>query len=116
MSLVFTSSANNNGIVYEKGGSAFKPNTMAQGSMITNATTVYANRAGGGQNWFASGDYTAQKRRIAIGKNHNRVGVPNGAPSSNKSTDSHYRNSALARVRGGGSVAPKKKGANPGKA
>ena len=116
MSMVFTSSANNNGIVYEKGGSAFKPNTMAQGSMITNATTVYANRAGGGQNWFASGDYTAQKRRIAIGKNHNRIGVPNGAPSTYKSTDSHSRNSALARVRGGGSVAPKKKGANPGKA
>ncbi len=117
MSLVFTSSANNNGIVYQKGGSAFKPNTMAQGSMITNATAVYSNQSRASQNKFSSGDdYIAQKRRIAIGKNHNRVGVTNGAPSSNKSTDSHYRNSALARVRGGGSVAPKKKGANPGKA
>lgn len=116
MTLVFTSKANNNGFVYAKGGSAFKPNTMAQGSMITNATAVYANKAGGGKNWYGASDYTAQKRRIAIGKNHNRIGVANGQPSGNKSTDSHYRNSALARVRGGGAVAPKKKGANPGSA
>ena len=114
--MVFTSQANNNGLVYAKGGSAFKPNTMAQGSLITNATTVYANKAGGGKNWYGSGDYTAQKRRIAIGKNHNRIGVAKGEPSGHKSTDSHSRNSALARVRGGGAVAPKKKGANPGKA
>jgi hypothetical protein len=40
---------------------------MAQGSMIPNAIAVY-NKAGGGQNWFASGYYTAQKRRIAIDK------------------------------------------------
>ena len=116
MFLVFTSQPNNNGITYSKGGSPFKPNTMPQGSMITNATTVYANKAGGGQHWHSSGDYTAQKHRVAIGKNHYRIGVPNGAPSSYKTNVNHYRNSSLARVRGGGSVAPKKKGANPGKA
>ena len=118
MSMIFTSQSNNNGIVYQKGGSAFKPNTMAQGSMITNATTVYASNAGNGdgKGRVAAGDYTAQKRRIAIGKNHNRIGVAVDAPSSNKSNDNNSRISALARVRGGGYVAPKKKGANPGKA
>jgi len=116
MSLVFTSKANNNGIVYNKGGAPFKPNTMAQGSMITNATAVISNNAGGGQGWHASSDYTAQKRRLTIGRNHFRLGLTDGQPSAYKSSENNSRKSALARVRGGGSVAPKKKGANPGKA
>ena len=111
MSLVFTSQANNNGIVYSKGSSGFKPANMSQGSMITNSTAVYNNNAGGGSGWFSSSDVIAQKRRIAIGKSQNRVGIPDGQPSTYKSTEGNSRKSALARVRGGGAVAPPKKGA-----
>lgn len=114
--MFFTTQVNNNGYVYTKGGSAFKPDTMAQGSLITNANAVYKNNAGGGSGWFSSSDVIAQKRRIAIGKNKNRVGIPDKQASGFKSTENNSRKSALARVRGGGAVAPKKKGANPGKA
>jgi len=110
MSLVFTSQASNNGFTYVNGGVPFKPNTMAQGSMITNAKHVYMKNAGGGQNWYSSSDVTAQRRRMAIGKNATRLGIPNGKPSSNSNFVQNDVKSALAKVRGGGAVAPPKKG------
>ena len=88
----------------------FKPSTMAQGSMFSNARRVYVADAGGGANWYSSSDVTYLKKITAIGKSSTRlpVGKQNLAY---KSTDKTVRNSALARCRGVGCVAPKKKGA-----
>ena len=102
---------NTNGIVYVRGASAFKPPTMTQGSAYSSAARVYRLNAGGGQNSYASSDVTAQRRRIAIGKNATRFGMPNGRPSQFKSNGRMPAKQALSRVRGGGCVPPPKKGA-----
>jgi hypothetical protein len=46
--MIFTSSGNNqnNGITTAINGSPFKPNTMSQGSMLSNALHAYTNNAG----------------------------------------------------------------------
>ena len=106
----FHKQVNRNGIVYTRGGSAFKPSTMTQGSTLSNNIKVFKSKAGGGTNSFSSSDVTAQRRRIAIGKNATRLGIPSGKPSQYKSNGPIPRKQALARVRGGGSVAPPKKG------
>lgn len=108
--MYFRRHVNRNGIVYTSGGSAFKPNTMSQGSILSNNIKVFRNKAGGGMNTFASSDVTAQKRRIAIGKNATRLGIASGKPSQYKSNGPIPRKQALARVRAGGCVAPPKKG------
>lgn len=108
--MLFRRQVNRNGIVYTSGGSAFKPITMSQGSTIPNAKKVYKNNAGGGGGWFASSDVTAQKRRIAIGKNLSGINLPDGTPSQFKSNGPIPRKQALARVRSGGCIAPPKKG------
>lgn len=102
----------NNKYVKSVGGSPFKPNTMAQGSMITNNKHVYVKKGGGGQNSYASSDIIAQKRRIAIGKNTTRLGIQEGTITSYTSFDKNTVNSAIAKVRGGGAVAPPKKKMN----
>jgi hypothetical protein len=125
MSLLFTTRANNNGIVTSKNGMPFKPNTMTQGSEFSNFRTVFNNTAPTLSNeqydprsrvtkirsnaWDSSSDYIARKKAKAVGKSSYKVGLPDDAELSFKSTDRTYRNSVLARVRGGGSVAPKKK-------
>ena len=109
MTLVFTTKARNNGITTQKGGSPFKSANMSQGSVLSNAAMVYSKKAGGGQNWHDSSTYIQQKKRIAIGKNKNRVGLSQEEKSSYKSVENNSRKSALARVRGGGAVVPKKK-------
>jgi hypothetical protein len=109
MTLVFTTKARNNGVTTHKGGSPFKPANMTQGSVLTNASMVYSKKGGGGQHWHDSSTYIEQKKRIAIGKNKNRVGLSEGDKSSYKSTENNSRKSALSRVRGGGAVVPKKK-------
>tara|TARA_A200000113_G_C8666951_1_gene291023 strand:+ start:81 stop:467 length:387 start_codon:yes stop_codon:yes gene_type:complete len=115
MSLVFTSSGSNgdNAITYSTGGSPFKPSTMAQGSMLSNAKMVYNRQGGGGKNWYDSSDVTAQRRRMAIGKNASRLGLNNGQPSSYATQNINTVRSAKQRVRSGGCVAPAKKGASP---
>jgi len=88
----------------------FKPATMAQGSMFSNARRVYVEDGGGGPNWYSSSDVTYLKKITAIGKSSTRL--PVGKKSlAYKSTDKTVRNSAVARCRSGGCVAPKKKGA-----
>lgn len=115
MSLVFTSSGSNgdNAITYTAGGSPFKPSTMSQGSMLSNAIMVYNRQGGGGKNWYASSDVTAQRRRIAIGKNAYRLGIQQGQPSAYAMANVNTVNSALKRARSGGYIAPAKKGASP---
>ena len=115
MSLVFTTSGSNgdNAITYTAGGSPFKPATMSQGSMLSNATAVYNKNGGGGKNWYDSSDIIAQRRRIAIGKNASRRGLTTGQPSSYATQNVNTVNSAKRRARSGGYVAPAKKGASP---
>ena len=116
MSLVFTTSGSNgdNAITKTTGGSPFKPSTMSQGSMLSNALMVYSRQGGGGKNWYDSSDVTAQRRRMAIGKNARRLGLSQGQPSAYAMANVNTVNSAVRRVRSGGSVAPPKKGASPG--
>ena len=101
----------NNGITTVHMGMPFKPDTMTQGSSFSNARREYIKDSGGGQNWYASSDYIHLKKINTIGKSSTKQGLSRFAPMSFKSPDRTSRNSALARVRGGGSVAPKKKGA-----
>ena len=109
-SMVFTTSSNNNGFTYASMGTPFKPATMTQGSSLTNAKHVYLQKGGGGKNFYDASDVIAQKRRMAVGKNTTRVTVPDGKPSSNSNFVQNDVKSALAKVRGGGAVAPPKKG------
>ena len=109
----------NNGYTEVQGGMPFKPDTMTQGSELSRARRVYSRDAGGGQNWFSSSQHLELKKINAIGKASRRLlpsvdvatGVRTLPRMSFRSQERNSRNSALARVRGGGSVAPKKKGA-----
>lgn len=116
MSLVYTTSGSNgnNAITKTSGGSPFKPSTMSQGSMLSNALMVYSREGGGGKNWYDSSDVTAQRRRMAIGKNARRLGLSQGQPSAYAMANVNTVNSAVRRVRSGGAVAPPKKAASPG--
>ena len=109
----------NNGYTEVQGGMPFKPDTMTQGDEYARARKTYARDAGGGQNWFSSSQHLELKKINAIGKGSRRLvskvdlatGVRTAPMMSFRSQERNSRNSALARVRGGGSVAPKKKGA-----
>ena len=111
----------NNGISQIPMSMPFKPSTMTQGSILSNARQVYRKDSGGGPNWYGASDYTYIKRITAIGKNANTVkpwvkheahgvAVVQPAALSHKSQDRNTKNSRLQRCRAGGSVAPKKKG------
>jgi len=112
--MIFTTSKTikNNGIII---GSPFKPNTMTQGSELSNALALrsYSANSGGVNEVFnnkkswghGSEEYTFYKKIQAFG------GRGRGVAMSYKSVDATSRNSALIRCRSGGCVAPKKKGA-----
>jgi hypothetical protein len=102
---------NNNGYTRARMGMPFKPPTMSQGSMFSNARQIYIKDAGGGENWYSSSDVTALKRNNAIGKSSTKTGLANNAKLSYRSQDNNLKNSAIRRCRSGGCVAPKKKGA-----
>ena len=106
----------NNAITTSYMGMPFKPDTMTQGSDFSRARKVYNRDAGGGQGWFTSSQHIDLKKINAIGKSSiNTRSVMSSGIINNKmsfrSQERNSRNSALTRVRGGGSVAPKKKGA-----
>jgi len=71
-------------------------------------------QGGGGKNWYDLSDVTAQRRRMAIGKNARRLGLSQGQPSAYAIANVNTVNTAIRRVRSGGSVAPAKKGASLG--
>lgn len=98
----------NNKLAYYLGSSPFKPETMSQGSIMTNNKHAYIKKGFGGDN--SSSAITAKNRIIAIGKNTTRNGISQMAASSYASMNKNDINSALAKVRGGGSVSPAKKG------
>ena len=102
----------NNKQSFYSGGSPFKPSTMTQGSFLTNSKNAFdtQTKTCGGMNNCSSGEIIAMKRRQAIGKNSARVGYSDMEPSSYASGNKNDVKSALSKVRGGGYVAPAKKG------
>jgi hypothetical protein len=101
-----------NAIVNAKSGMPQKFSPSAGDSMFSNARSVYRKDGGGGV--LLSGHYDASQQ-IAL-KKLNTVGKSSMlqdtvAFQGQAVKKDSYRNSALARCRGGGCVAPKKKGA-----
>ena len=110
----------NNGFTRSKMGMPFKPDTMTQGSEFSGARATFIN-APVSRHEYTNSAYSKNKaapvsssqliesrRTKAIGKSStNRQ----SKIMSYRSQDTSFRNSSLARVRGGGTVAPKKKGA-----
>ena len=119
---MYKSRANNNGVLTSYMAMPFKPNTMTQGSEFTNSRNIYIESIQNvntttntrsnlisNNGWLSSDSYIQRKKASAIGKSSTKQGLPIDAPLSYKNTDRNIRNSRLARVRGGGCVAPKKK-------
>ena len=122
---------NNNKITNVPGGLPFKPDSMTQGNDFNIGRQVYisnsnifkqknailnppAKSVGLGIkkiNNQSSGEYINSQKMNAVGKSSfNKLStLPSQMAFSSK--DQNLVNSALARVRGGGCVAPKKKGA-----
>lgn len=110
----------NNGITTVKMGMPFKPNTMAQGSMFSNARVEFTENVSNvsdTKKWYGSASsrttssYISSKRNRSIGKSSTMQGLSEGSEHQYKSNDKAIRNSALARCRAGGCTAPKKKSA-----
>tara|TARA_Y100001958_G_C21246891_1_gene577711 strand:- start:27 stop:458 length:432 start_codon:yes stop_codon:yes gene_type:complete len=111
---------NNNNFTRTVMGIPLKPETMTQGSEFSRARAKFIHtpvrhyrykNSAYSKNKAApvsSSQLIESRRMKAIGRsstNHQKTAM------SWSSQDNTFRNSALARVRGGGSVAPKKKGA-----
>jgi hypothetical protein len=101
----------NNAIVNAKMGMPQKFYPSSNDSMFSNARQTYIQDAGGGT--LLSGHYDSSqqiymKKMNAIGKSST---LKSTVSFQGKSNDTTVINRSLARVRGGGSVAPKKKGA-----
>ena len=89
----------------------FNPSTGD--SMFSRARKIYSKDGGGGtllQGHYDSSSHIQMKKNNAIGKSTKSYN--NQISFQGKSNDRTVINSSLARVRGGGTVAPKKKGAN----
>ena len=89
-------------------GMPFKPATMAQGSIFTIARAAFLRKAGGGQSWFQSSDYTKLKNITATGQSSTN---PFKKVMSFAGPDQTSVKTAVARCRSGGCTSPKKKGA-----
>ncbi len=105
----------NNAIINAPRGMPQKFNPSSNDSTLTNARKTFSQNAGGGTILAGNHDASHQirlKKITAIGLS---ATMPNILPISFQGLaqpSDHYRNSKLARVRGGGCIAPKKKGAN----
>lgn len=111
---------NNNGFTRTVMGIPLKPDTMTQGSEFARARAKFIHtpvrhyeykNSAYSKNKAApvsSSQLIETRRMKAIGKSSTNY-LPTKMSWSGQ--DTTFRNSALARVRGGGSVAPKKKGA-----
>jgi len=76
-----------------------------------NNQTGWSTNQGKGNNVISSDQHIQRKKNNAIGRGSTKAGLAPDATLSFRSQDTTSRNSALARVRGGGCVAPPKKGA-----
>jgi hypothetical protein len=102
----------NNAIINAKMGMPQKFYPSANDSMFSNARQAYVKDSGGGtllSGHYDSSQHIALKKLNAIGKGSTLKSTVSFQGLAQKQDS--YRNSALARVRGGGTVAPKKKGA-----
>lgn len=101
----------NNAIINAKMGMPQKFSPSAGDSMFSNARQAYVKDSGGGtllSGHYDSSQHIALKKLNAIGKSST---LKSTVSFQGKPNDTTVINSSLARVRGGGSVAPKKKGA-----
>ena len=101
----------NNAVLTSKMAMPQKFYPSAGDSMFSNNRQAFIKDAGGGQAYHDASQYIGLKKINAIGKSSTKTGLTTDAPLSFRSNEKTSRNSALARVRGGGCVAPKKKGA-----
>ena len=137
MTLIFTSTkgnqttfprkqVNNNGVTSAKSGMPFKSQHMTQGNDFSLHRKAYnefntkenIEKAMKKGNMFmvnkgiapfsSSSSYIERRKQQAIGKGSR---TSNGVSMSFKNSEPYSRKTALAKARGGGSVAPKKKGA-----
>ena len=96
-----------NNVVGKSGLMPAKFGVASNGSMFSNARSVYNADAGGGKNYHPSSSYTYLKKITAIGKSSSIVPV---RPSNNKQQlafaggNRNVVNSALSKVRGGGAA------------
>ena len=102
----------NNAIIDAQMGMPQKFSPSAGDSMFSNNRKIYVKDSGGGtllNGHYDSSQHIALKKLTAIGKSSTLKSTVSFQGQAQKQDS--YRNSALARVRGGGTVAPKKKGA-----
>ena len=118
----------NNKQIQAQNGMPFKPATMEQGNAFSLGRMAYVRMntsmsakppivvvvgpklfGKGGKNYCGASDYTQNKRLIAIGKG--KGDRQTSITTSNSGRDTTSVKNALSKTRGGGSVAPKKKGA-----
>jgi len=121
--MFFTNSIKNNGSTTAVMGMPFKPNTMAQGSMLANGRAVYIDAMTDTRNqnniknkkYYQAPMTSSQRMQIrknkAIGKSSTKQGLASNATMSFRSQDTTSRNTRLAKCRSGGCVSPAKKGA-----
>jgi hypothetical protein len=101
----------NNAVVNSQMGMPQKFYPSAGDSMFSRARREYIKDSGGGtllSGNYDSSQHIAMKKLNAIGKAST---LKSTVSFQGKPSDTTYVNSSLARVRGGGTVAPKKKGA-----
>ena len=137
MSLIFTSTkgnltsfprrqVNNNGITNSKSGMPFKSQHMTQGNTFSMNRKAYneidtkeniANAMKKGNMFMTnkgiapfsdSSSYIQRRKQQAIGKSSKTT---DGTSMTYKNSEIYSAKTAIAKARGGGSVAPKKKGA-----
>ena len=117
----YTGPADQGILLKNKGGNAIINTQMgmpqkfypsAGDSMFSNNRQTYIQNAGGGtllSGHYDSSQHIQLKKANAIGKSSTLKSTVSFQGQAQKQDS--YRNSSLARVRGGGCVAPKKKGA-----
>ena len=119
---------NNNSQTHAYMGMPFKPSSMTQGSEFAIGRKCYINNIGspsGSQQYIqqtqfskkknfnnSSGEQTNKKKMNAVGKSSiNTTNINTQNLMAFSASDNTSVNSALTKCRGGGCIAPKKKGA-----
>lgn len=109
---VYIKDKGNNAIIHAKMGMPQKFYPSAGDSMFSRTRKAYIQDSGGGtllQGNYDSSQYIYLKKLNAIGKSSTMLSTVSFQGLARK--QDQYRDSALSRVRGGGCVPPKKKGA-----
>ena len=104
-----------NAIINAHMGMPQKFNPSTSDSTLSNARKSYIQDSGGGTILSGHNDASQQIHLRKINAIGSSATLNNNLPVSFQGlaqASDHYRNSTLARVRGGGCIAPKKKGAN----